>query len=527
MTLPVQRIAGGPRRAGEPAAWLVLILLALGPAAGATRGASPAELLEQAIYTEETKGELRAAGQLYQQIVDDPAADRSLVAQAQLRLGLCELKLGDKPRAISALERLTREFPDNNALLALIEPHMPRLLDDIGQQIEQNYLKEVDRGELMGTAIQAIVGRLDPAGRFFRSNDMAFLSATELTQANESIQQKIGGIGVMLKVDDATHEVVVGTPLPGSPALRGGLRAGDRVLEIEGNGLPRGKELETAVKLLRGAPGSAVSLAVKRAGSDRLLGIELVRDTVRLQSVKGDRYKEDATWEFMLDEQRKIGYVRLTQVGNQSAKEMEAALLELKERGIKALILDLRNNPGGTLDGAVAVADLFVENGTIVTVKGRTGEQRYEAEPEGTFSGFAMALLVNRNTASAAEIIAACLQDHQRALVVGERTFGQAIVRSLFTLRGGAGALKLPVAAYYRPSGKTMNRYPDSKDSEDWGVQPRAEDEVRFTDDELRQYEKYRAERDILNNPEPLKLRFEDAQLRRALEAVLQPRRSD
>jgi carboxyl-terminal processing protease len=331
----------------------------------------------------------------------------------------------------------------------------------------------------------------------------------------------------MLKVDDATHEVVVGTPLPGSPALRGGLRAGDRVLEIEGNGLPRGKELETAVKLLRGAPGSAVSLAVKRAGSDRLLGIELVRDTVRLQSVKGDRYKEDATWEFMLDEQRKIGYVRLTQVGNQSAKEMEAALLELKERGIKALILDLRNNPGGTLDGAVAVADLFVENGTIVTVKGRTGEQRYEAEPEGTFSGFAMALLVNRNTASAAEIIAACLQDHQRALVVGERTFGQAIVRSLFTLRGGAGALKLPVAAYYRPSGKTMNRYPDSKDSEDWGVQPRAEDEVRFTDDELRQYEKYRAERDILNNPEPLKLRFEDAQLRRALEAVLQPRRSD
>ena len=492
-------------------------LLVLFSAAQATRAASAAESLEKGIYTEETKGDIKAASQIYRQIVDDPGADRSLVAQAQLRLGLCELKLGNKPQAISALERLTREFPDKEKLLAVVEQHMPRLLDEMVSQIEQNYIKEVDRSELMVTAIRAIVD----SGGLLRSNDMAFLSAIEVSQANETIQQKIGGIGAVLKLDEAAREVLVGTPLPDSPALKAGLMAGDRILEIDGNGLPPGKEIQTAVTLLRGAPGSVVTVGVKRAGSDQLLKIKIERDTVRLQSVKGDRYKPDASWDFMLDDRRKIGYVRLTQVGNQSPEEMQAALNELTARGMKALILDLRNNPGGALAEAVAVADLFVESGRIVTVKSRTGEQAYDARPEGTFSGFPMALLVNRNTASAAEIIAACLQDHQRAIVVGERTFGQAIVRTLVSLRGGTGALKLPIAAYYRPSGKTMNRYPDSKDTDDWGVKPDTGFAVAITDEELQQYERYRIERDILNNPESPKTKFMDAQLQKALDCVL------
>src|SRR5262249_40844318 len=152
------------------------------------------------------------------------------------------------------------------------------------------------------------------------------------------------------------------------------------------------------------------------------------------------------------------GYIRLSSFGRQSTAEMQAALEDLTARGMKALVLDLRNNPGGLLDGAVAIADLFVESGRILTVKGRKGETVYDAKPKGTFSGFPMALLVNHNTASAGEIVAACLQDHQRAIVVGERTYGQGIVRSLFQLKSGVGAVKLPVAAYYRPNGKAMNR---------------------------------------------------------------------
>src|SRR5258706_9542151 len=152
---------------------------------------SAAELLEKGIYTEETKGELKAAIGIYQQIVDDPGAEPSLIAQAQMRLGLCELKLGNKPQAISALERLTREFPDKDKLLAIIEQHMPRVLDEIVQQIERNYIQEVDRGELMETAIRAIVGKLDARGGFLRTNDMEYLGADELKQMNEQLDQPL------------------------------------------------------------------------------------------------------------------------------------------------------------------------------------------------------------------------------------------------------------------------------------------------------------------------------------------------
>src|SRR5215471_1570670 len=231
-----------------------------------TRAVSAAELLEKGIYTEETKGELGAASQIYQQIVDDARADRSLVAQAQLRLGLCELKQGHKPQAISALERLTQDFPDKEKLLSLVEPHMPQLLDDMVRQIEQNYILEVDRSELMETAIRAIVGKLDARG-LLRTNDLEFVGTNEMAEINLSLEQKVTGIGIALKVDDATGELVVTTPMPGSPALKGGLRSGDRIVQINGNDLPAGTKLEPVVKLLRGPVGTPVTLGVKRDGS--------------------------------------------------------------------------------------------------------------------------------------------------------------------------------------------------------------------------------------------------------------------
>lgn len=482
--------------------------------AGSARGAAAAELLEKGIYTEETKGELEGACQIYQQIVDDPNAERSLVAQAQLRLGLCQLKLGNQPRAISALERLTQEFPDKDKLLALLNGQMPALLEELVTQIEQNYIQEVDRGELVETAVRAIIGKLDARGGFLRTDDMEFLNTNALAQMNESMEQQIAGVGAVLKVDDAGN-IVVTAPLRHSPAWRAGLKAGDQIVRIDGAEVPDAGKLAGAVKRLRGKPGSVVRLTVKRL--DQSLDFELTRDTINLPSVKGDHYKADDTWEFMLDEQRKIGYVRLGQVGKPSPKEIEAALKDLQARGVKGLILDLRNNPGGALAEAIAIADLFVENGTIVTVKGRASEKVHEAKADGTFAGFPMALLVNRHTASAAEIIAACLQDHQRAVVIGERTYGQAIVRSLFPLKSGVGALKLPVAAYYRPNGKNVNRYPGSTEADDWGVKPDAGFEIAFTDDELKQYATERSARD-LNPADTAQSQFHDRQLARAIE---------
>ena len=479
--------------------------------------ASAADLLEKGIYTEETKGELKAAIQIYQEIVDDPAGERSLVAQAQLRLGLCQLKLGNKPQAITALDRLTQEFPDKDKLLAIVEQQMPQVLDEIIQQIERNYIREVDRGELIETAIRAIVGKLDSRGGFLRTNDMEFLGTAELNDLNIQIEQKLAGVGALLRAD--AGEVVVQELLPGSPAIDGGLRAGDRIVTIDGTALPP-NQLATAVQLLRGPVGTAVILGVKRAGSEDVQEINLVRNTIRLPSVLGVRLKPDNTWDFMLDDQRKIGYLRLTYIGKQTMEETRAALGDLEARGMKALILDLRNNPGGVLDGATAVSDLFVDSGRIVTVKSRKEETVYDARPEGTFSGFPIALLVNQKTASAAEIIAACLQDHQRAVLVGERTFGQGIVRGLFQLKSGVGAVKLPIAAFYRPNGRSVNRYPDSKDSDDWGVRPDAGYEVALTDEELKQYEKDRAARDVLNSETTPRMDFQDHPLQKALDGL-------
>jgi carboxyl-terminal processing protease len=479
--------------------------------------APPAELLEKGIYTEETKGELQAAIQLYQQIVDDPQAQRGLVAQAQLRLGLCQLKLGNKPQAISAMDRLTREFPDKDALMSVVGQQMPQVLDEIVQQIEQHYILQVDRGELMDAAIHAISGKLDSRGGLFRTNDLEFLNAGELKEANVMIEQRIAGIGAVLKTN--TMGVLVQMPLPGSPALEGGLRAGDCILSVNGVALPEEKTLESAVQLLRGPVGTTVTVGIQREGLARPQDVTLTRNIIKLPSVLGDRRKPDNTWDFMLDDSRKIGYIRLTQIGRQSADEMRAALDDLKARDMRALILDLREAPGGLLDGGIAIADLFVESGRIVTVKGRDGERAHDARAEGTWTGFPMALLVNRKTASAAEIVAACLQDHQRAAVVGERTFGQGIVRRLLQLKSGVGAVKLPVAAFYRPNGKAMNRFPGSTDSDDWGVTPHAGYEVVFSDDELKQYEKDRAARDGLYTGEAASP-FRDRQLQKALEYI-------
>ncbi len=496
------------------------ILLVIGVTPRTAAGAAAAELLEKGIYTEETKGALSAATEIYRQIVEDPAADRSLVAQAQLRLGLCELKLGHKPQAISALDKLTRDFPDKNKLLGLVEPHMPQLLDDIIKQIEQNYIKEVDRNELMETALRAIVGKLDSSGGLGRTEETSFLGTNEMAELTLNLEQKLGGIGAALKRDETTHEIVVMSVLPNSPARQAGLLEGDHIVRIDGRPLPDSNQVQTAVKWLRGEPGSAVSVKVKREGSEQLKDFDLVRAVVRLASVHGDHRKADGASEFFIDSDNRIGYIRLSQVGKSTPQEMKAALEELSARGLRGLVLDLRNNPGGALAEAVTVADLFVESGRILTVKSRSQEQIFEAKAEGTFTNFPIAVLVNRGTASAAEIIAACLQDHHRATIVGERTFGQGIVRSLIPLQGNAGTLKLPVAVYYRPNGKEMNRYPGSTDTDDWGISPDPGYEVTMGEEEEQQLLRRRNEYEKNPTPAPGTRPLADRALQRALDCL-------
>jgi carboxyl-terminal processing protease len=238
-------------------------------------------------------------------------------------------------------------------------------------------------------------------------------------------------------------------------------------------------------------------------------------------TVQGDNYKPDGNWNFLIDPDKKIGYVRLTAFSRNTGTELKKALNELKAQGMKGLVLDLRFNPGGLLTTAVEVADLFLEEGKIVSTKGRNTEERTQfAKRSGTFSGFPMAVLVNRFSASASEIVSAALQDHKRAIVVGERTWGKGSVQNVIELEGGKSQLKLTTASYHRPSGKNIHRFPDSKESDEWGVMPDDNYGVRFSPEEMSGYQEYRRQRDVLSKDGPPKSNFIDRQLARAEEYV-------
>jgi carboxyl-terminal processing protease len=247
------------------------------------------------------------------------------------------------------------------------------------------------------------------------------------------------------------------------------------------------------------------------------------REMIQVATVLGDKYKDNAEWDFLIDEKDKIGYIRLTHFSRRSGDELLDALRALQKDGMKGLVLDLRFNPGGLLSQAIQICDFFVEEGRIVSTKGRNTDERvWDAHKGGTFSGFPMVVLVNRYSASASEIVSACLQDHKRAKVVGERTWGKGSVQNVIELEGGASALKLTTASYHRPSGKNIHRFPNAKDTDDWGVMPDEGFKVEFNDKQLSEYVDYRRDRDVLGEDGPPKSEFKDIQLAKALEYLKQ-----
>jgi carboxyl-terminal processing protease len=214
----------------------------------------------------------------------------------------------------------------------------------------------------------------------------------------------------------------------------------------------------------------------------------------------GDIRNSDGKWEYMLDPKNRIGYIRLTAFSRNTPAELQQVLTQLTGEKMRALILDLRNDPGGLLSSAIEVSDLFVSKGRIVSTKGRNSPERvWDAHQEGTFEGFPMVVLVNRYSASASEIVAACLQDNKRAGVIGERTWGKGSVQNVIELEDGRSALKLTTAAYRRPNGKNIHRFPDAKPTDEWGVMPDANLEVRLTDAEILALNKDRRTRDIVH----------------------------
>jgi carboxyl-terminal processing protease len=356
-------------------------------------------------------------------------------------------------------------------------------------QVERNYVKDVSRRELMEAAIHGVLSKLDPYSNY--------ISPEDISRFKVSVESQFGGIGIQVGMEDGQLKVI--SPLIGTPAYRAGLEAGDAILEINGQSTDAIRNVDEAVKLLKGEAGTKVALTIQHAGSSDKQTFSITREWVHVETVLGDRRKSDDTWDFMLDHDKHLGYIRISAFSRDTAQDLKQALTDLKQQGIKGLILDLRFNPGGLLNSAIEVSDLFIANGRIVSTKGRnTPERVWDAQQEGTFEGFPMAVLVNHFSASASEILSACLQDHKRAVVIGERTWGKGSVQNVIELEGGKSALKLTTASYHRPSGKNIHRFPDAKDSDEWGVLPDPGYDIKLSNRQLERMIHDRHDRDIL-----------------------------
>lgn len=375
----------------------------------------------------------------------------------------------------------------------VIDYELIKLFTDSLDQVERNYVKEIDRRELMEAAIKGMLSKLDPYS--------SYIPPSDLEKFRSSVENEFGGIGITVSVE--TGDLTVISPIFRTPAYHAGIRGGDVILEIEGQPT-KGITLDEAVKRMKGKIGTAVKIKVQHIADNKVAELEVKRDLIRVDSVLGDHRKDDFTWDYMLDGDKKIAYIRITNFGRHTADELRTVLSELTAAEMKGLILDLRFNPGGLLSTGIEVCDLFVDEGKIVSTAGRNAPERvWKAKKEGTFSEVPMVVLVNHYSASASEIVAACLQDHNRAIVVGERSWGKGSVQNIVELEQGKSALKLTTAGYLRPSGKNIHRQEGAKESEDWGVSPNEGFDVKTSKDDDTRWLEDRRQRDVIKVSKP------------------------
>lgn len=300
-------------------------------------------------------------------------------------------------------------------------------------QVEENYVREVDEERLVQGAIRGMLGTLDP--------HTVYMVPEIYKELKVDTQGRFDGVGIEVTIKDG---LTVVAPIDGSPADTAGIQAGDRILKINGH-TTQGLNLSESVSLMRGKRGSKVLLSIARKGVKQPIEVAVTRTMIKVPSV----YSE------LID--GKYGYVKITTFQQETTRTLEEALTKLQAGGpLAGLILDMRKNPGGLLDQAVSVSDLFLENGTIVSTDSRGKEiDRREAHAEGTQPDYPMIVLVDGGSASASEIVAGALQDNRRALIMGTTSFGKGTVQTVIDMENGAG-LKMTIARYLTPSGKSI-----------------------------------------------------------------------
>lgn len=302
--------------------------------------------------------------------------------------------------------------------------------------VENSYVKEVDRKELIEGALNGMLQALDPHSMYLNAED--YKSLHEVTQG------EFYGVGIEI-TNNENGQLMVVAPIEDTPGDRAGLKSGDLILAVDGHPT-KDMSASDAVRLIRGPKGTAVELLIFSKGDGAAHSVKLVRDTIPVISVKSRMLEPGYYW------------IRITQFSERTTSELAQAMRDITKSGeIKGIVLDLRNNPGGLLGQAVSVSDMFLRDGMIVSMRGRTAEsnQEFKAKAQAGDIAAPMVVLINSGSASAAEIVAGALGDHHRALLVGEQTFGKGSVQSIYPLPDGAG-VKLTTAIYYTPDGKSI-----------------------------------------------------------------------
>ena len=319
------------------------------------------------------------------------------------------------------------------------------LFGEVLEKINEEYVDEINQSESMDSAIDGLLQSLDPYS--------AYMPPEIFDEMQTETSGEFGGLGIEVSMEAGVVKVI--SPIDDTPASKAGIKAGDYIVKID-NIQVQGKTLSEAVDLMRGPVGSGIELTVRRRGEKKAITFYIVREIIEIQSVKVDTLEE------------KIGYIRLTSFNENSGNQIKEKIKGFeKNQKIESYILDLRNNPGGLLSQAIKISDYFLENGEIVSTKSRRASEnrKWFANKGDLTNGKPLIILINYGSASASEIVAGALKDHKRAILLGENSYGKGSVQSIIPLKN-KGAIRLTVAKYYLPSGKSISEVGVSPDIE-------------------------------------------------------------
>ncbi len=342
------------------------------------------------------------------------------------------------------------------------------------ETIEQNYVDPVKGDDLYQAAMKGLL-KLDPYSEF--------IPAAEYGEFQATIEQQFGGVGILIEGPPVTRRLTVVAPLANTPAYEAGVQPGDEIVAIDGESTA-GMTSDDARDRMRGIVGTTVKVSIKRANATQPIEMTLQRADIQVDSVVGDRIQANSKWNFFLEESPDIAYIRVSLFGERTTEEFRSALRSVKDKA-KALVIDLRFNPGGILSSAVDMCDMLLSEGRIVSTKGRRFNFNTTSMADSKIevpADLPVIILMNDQSASASEIMAACLQDNGRALIAGERSFGKGTVQQVFEIDHASTAIKFTTARYFRPSGANIHRTPEMKPQDVWGVKPDSELEMKLTE---------------------------------------------